>query len=75
MANKHYSVDKEYEVTLKLKIKVTHVSNYRPISEEDLKLLISDLDQDIYEDLLAKLSSKSHRLEDCGADYIDFEIV
>ena len=42
MANKHYSVDKEYEVTLKLKIKVTHVSNYRPISEEDLKLLISD---------------------------------
>ena len=45
------------------------------LSEEDLKLLVSDLDQDIYEDLLAKLSSKSHRLEDCGADYIDFEIV
>ena len=74
MANRHYNVDKEYVITLNFKVRATDISNYYPLSEEDIKQILDNLEDELKIHFLWKIS-KSHRLEDCGADYIDFEIV
>lgn len=73
MANKHYSVDKEYDITLNFKVRVTDISNYYSLSEEDIKQVLDNLENELKIHFLWKISQE-HRIEDVGVDYVTFEM-
>ena len=73
MANKHYSVDKEYDITLNFKVRVTDISNYYSLSEEDIKQVLDNLENELKIHFLWKISQE-HRIKDVGVDYVTFEM-
>jgi len=73
MANKHYSVDREYDITLNFKVKAKNISNYYSLSEEDIKQVLDNLENELKIHFLWKISNE-HRIEDVGVDYVTFEM-
>lgn len=73
MANKHYNVDREYNITLNFKVKATHISNYHSLGEEDIAEVLDNLEDDLKGHFLWKISTE-HRIEDVGVDYVTFEM-
>jgi len=74
MANKHYDVERDYEITLKFKVKATHISNYYHLSEEGVKSVLDDLEDELKTHFMWKLAQE-HTIESVGADFVRFEIV
>jgi hypothetical protein len=73
MANRHYAVDRDYDITLNFKVKVNHISNYYNLSEEDIKNVLDNLEEDFKSYFLWKIRNE-HRLEDAGVDFVTFEV-
>jgi hypothetical protein len=73
MANRHYTVDRDYDITLNFKIKVNHISNYYHLSEEDIKTFLDNLEDDFKSHFLWKIRNE-HTLEDVGVDFVTFEV-
>lgn len=55
MANRHYNLDEEIEVTVKVKVKNIHISNYQHLSEEQQQGALKDFKQEISDHLMHKL--------------------
>ena len=55
------------------KIKATDISNYYLLSEEDIKQILDNLEDELKIHFLWKIS-KEHRIEDVGVDYVTFEM-
>jgi len=73
MANRHYSVDREYDITLNFKVRATHISNYYHLSEEGIQVVLDNLETDLKAHFLWKISQE-HTIEDVGVDYVQFEM-
>lgn len=55
MANRKYDVDKEFEISLNLKVKVSQISNYFHLSEENIKNVLEDVKLNLKESLLNRI--------------------
>jgi hypothetical protein len=73
MANRHYNVDREYDITLKFKVRAKDISNYYPLTEEDIKQVLDNLEDELKSHFLWKISQE-HRIESVGVDYVTFEM-
>lgn len=74
MANKHYDVDRDYEITLKFKVKATHISDYNNLSQERIETILNDLELELKTHFMWKLAQE-HIIESVGADFVRFEII
>jgi hypothetical protein len=73
MANRHYSVNKECDITLNFKIRVKSISNYYHLTEENITQVLDNLENELKSHFLWKISQES-RIEDIGVDYVIFEM-
>jgi hypothetical protein len=73
MANIHYTVEREYDITLNFKVRATNISNYYHLSEEDIKTVLDNLEEDFKSHFLWKIRNE-HKLEDIGVDFVTFEV-
>jgi hypothetical protein len=55
MSNKHYYIDEEFEVTLKVKVKNIRMSNYHGLSPEEQKEAMVNFKKEISKHLEEKL--------------------
>lgn len=73
MANRHYSVDREYDITLNFKVRVTDISNYYHLTEEDIQAVFDNLEEELKLHFLWKISQEN-KIKSVGVDYVNFEI-
>ena len=73
MANKHYKVDEEFEITLKVKVKVGSISNYFPMDDNEIKEEIEEFKNSIGKHLEDKLKN-DYSEEVCNSDFISYEV-
>lgn len=73
MANRHYTVDREYNITLNFKVRVTDISDYLYLSEERIKEILDNLEEELKLHFLWKISQEN-KIESVGVDYVTFEI-
>jgi len=77
MANKHYSLDEEIELTLKVKVKLKNISNYHPLNQEDIDFQINEFKSEISEHLLRDKLVNEYQQEEVtdGVDWWNYEVV
>ena len=63
MANRHYQINEEIEVTLKLKVKIKQCSNYQHLNELQLADNVTDFKNEIKEHLENKIKDEYYREE------------
>ena len=63
MANRHYQINEEIEVTLKLKVNIKKCSNYHHLNELQLADHIVDFKNEIKEHLENKIKDEYYREE------------
>jgi hypothetical protein len=63
MANKHYQVDEEIEVTLKVRVKIVRLSNYQPLTPGQIEANVKAFKEEIKEHLQDKLVNDYYREE------------
>lgn len=75
MANKHYSFDEEFDLDLKLKIKIKSISDFFPLTENQIKEHIKEFKEKIAEHIISKISGE-HQQEEVTSriDYWDYNI-
>jgi len=71
MANRKYDVDKEFEISLNLKVKVSHISNFYSLSEQDIENVLEDVKINLRESLLDKIT-EVYNYNDNLTDMVDF---
>ena len=55
MANRRYDIDKEFEISLNLRVKVSQISNYYHLSEKDIENVLEDVKLNLKESLLNRI--------------------
>ncbi len=65
MANQHYELNEEFEVSIKLKVKLKRCSNYRHLTEEELKDDVGYFKSQIQEHLESKVRGNYYREDVC----------
>lgn len=73
MANRHYNVDREYDITLNLKVRATSISDYNYLSQEKIDEILDGLEHELKLHFLWKISQENI-IESVGADYVRFEM-
>jgi uncharacterized protein YaaR (DUF327 family) len=63
MANRHYEINEELEVTLKLKVIIKQCSNYNPLNESQLAHNVKNFKNEIKEHLENKIKDEYYREE------------
>jgi len=63
MANKHYRLDEEFEVTIKVKVKLESCSDYQHVSNIRLEENVEDFKSEIGNHLKGKLTNYYGREE------------
>lgn len=75
MANKHYTTEREFEVTLTMKVKVTSISNYQPLSDDGLKEVLDDVERELSNDIKYKVLGEYYAQEVSAlCDFVNYEI-
>lgn len=74
MANRHYIQDKEIEVTLTVKVKVTNVSNYNVMNDDDIETALESFEEEIKDELVGKLEGDYVEEIPFNCDYITYEV-
>ena len=75
MANRHYQINEEIEVTLKLKVKIKQCSNYHDLNELQLADNVTDFKNEIKEHLENKIKDEYYREEvTMGVDDWTYEV-
>jgi hypothetical protein len=75
MANRHYPINKEIEVTLKLKVTIKQCSNYYPLNELQIADNVTDFKNEIKEHLENKIKDEYYREEvTLGVDDWTYEV-
>lgn len=65
MANQHYELDEEFEVTIKLKVKLQRCSDYRHLSDDEVKDEVDHFKTQIQEHLESKVTGEYYREDVC----------
>lgn len=60
MANKHYDINDEMEITIKIKVSNIKISTYQQLSEEDIKDHIQDFKDNISEHLKHEITKEDY---------------
>jgi hypothetical protein len=60
MANKHYDINDEMEITIKIKVSNIKISTYKQLSEEDIKDHIQDFKDNISEHLKYEITKEDY---------------
>ena len=55
MSQQIYNVNKEFEISLNLKVKISSISNHYTLSEQDIENAIEDIKINLKETLLRKI--------------------
>lgn len=76
MANQHYNSDKEFEVTIKVKVSDISISTYQHLSESEQLEAIEDFKSNIGEHLKHKLIDSYGQQEVDGTfvDWFGFDV-
>ncbi len=75
MANKHYQIKEEFEVTIKVKVKNIQISNYQQLNELQQADNVKDFKQEISNHLKQKLNDIYSQQEvTSGVDWWSFEV-
>jgi hypothetical protein len=76
MANRKYDIDKEFEISLDLKVKVSQISNYFHLSEQDIENVLEDIKINLKELLLNRICQGQEFNDDLTkmVDYIMYSI-
>jgi hypothetical protein len=75
MANKHYSVNEEIEVTLKFKVKLTNISNYHHLDELFLNAVANDFKDEITNHLADKIVNEYTEEVTHMCDWVGYEVI
>jgi hypothetical protein len=54
-------------------VRAKDISNYYPLTEEDIKQVLDNLEDELKSHFLWKISQE-HRIESVGVDYVTFEM-
>jgi hypothetical protein len=71
MANKIYNIDKEFEISLNLKVKVSQISNYFALSKEDIENVLEDVKLNLKESLLNRIQ-QGNEFSDNLTEMVDY---
>jgi len=71
MANKIYNIDKEFEISLNLKVKVSKISNYFVLSKEDIENVLEDVKLNLKESLLNRIQ-QGNEFSDNLTEMVDY---
>jgi hypothetical protein len=71
MANKIYNIDKEFEISLNLKVKVSQISNYFSLSKEDIENVLEDVKLNLKESLLNRIQ-QGNEFSDNLTEMVDY---
>ena len=76
MANQHYTVNSnnEIEITIKLKAKITSISNYHHLNDFDKDLIIDEFKENIKNEIESNIDTDVYNSEVCSCDYINYTI-
>ena len=75
MANRHYPINEEIEVTLKLKVTIKQCSNYHHLNELQIADNVTDFKNEIREHLENKIKDEYYREEvTLGVDDWTYEV-
>mgnify|MGYP000990710640 CR=1 FL=1 len=75
MANRHYPQNEEVEVTLKFKVKLTHISNYHHLNDDDIAVIIKDFKEEIKEEIIGNVEGDYEQQEVSHmCDYVNYSI-
>lgn len=75
MANKHYDINDEIEVTIKVKVKNIKISNYNPLNEIQIADNVMDFKLEITKYLGLKLDDEYYNEEvTLGVDWWSFDV-
>jgi hypothetical protein len=74
MANKHYPVNEEFEVEVKVKVKINSLSNYHPMSGEEIEFAKTCFKEYVAEHLSHKLYGSYYEEVADGVDMISFDV-
>jgi len=75
MANKHYQINEEFEVTLKLKVTIKQCSNYNHLNELQIADNVTDFKNEIKEHIENKIKDEYYREEvTLGVDDWTYEV-
>ena len=75
MANRHYPQNEEVEVTLKFKVKLTHISNYHHLSEDDISRIVQDFKEEISDEIASNIDGEySNQDVTTMCDYVNYEV-
>ena len=76
MANRHYEINEEFEVTLKLKIKLKQASDYDYLNDEEIKEEVDYFKRCIENHLTEKIQGEYYREEvTISMDDFTFEVL
>jgi hypothetical protein len=71
MANRKYEIDKEFEISLNLKVKVSQISNYFVLSKEDIENVLEDVKLNLKESLLNRIQ-RGNEFSDNLTEMVDY---
>lgn len=75
MANRHYPQSEEIEVTLKFKVKLTHISNYHHLSEDDISRIVQDFKEEIANEIASNINGEyTNQDVTTMCDYVNYEV-
>ena len=74
MANRTYTIEEEFEVTLTLKVKVKQISTYFSLTESGIKDTIESFKQEITDHLKSKVTGDYFEEVTLGVDYWKFDV-
>ena len=76
MANRKYEIDKEFEISLNLKVKVSQISNYFVLSKEDIENVLEDVKLNLKQSLLNRIQQGNEFSDNLTemVDYITYSI-
>ena len=75
MANQHYPIKEEFEVTIKVKVRNIEISTYPHLNEMEKADNIKDFKQEISNHLKQKLNNSYYQQEVTnGVDWWSFEV-
>ena len=75
MANRHYPQNEEVEVTLRFKVKLTHISNYHHLSEDDIARIIQDFKEEIGKEISSNIEGDYEQQEVSHmCDYVNYQV-
>lgn len=75
MSNRHYEVNEEVEITIKVKVNIKSCSDYRYLKEDELKEEVRHVKMQMEDYLVSQITGEYDSEEICdGMDYWTFEV-